>query len=482
MTQFSKIVLRRYLYVPRRELKYYKGIVKDLTVRSKYPEGPTIELFDDSSPYWFGLPLHEIKRKDNLADEVVDRRSDGHAVKFRFTADLWAGQDAVIDKFKRLVAGGRTGILLESKPGTGKTVMLIKMIQHLERTALIVVPRANLVDQWVQRLLEHTGLKRRHIGVAAGGKATWEGRTVVVGLVHTLGLDSAGGYNRFGKEFCEYFGTVVFDEVDLSVPPATFAPVVTMFPARYRIGASATFKRKDGLDVVFTSHIGESHISGSVSNRVEPAVLMVYYDGEQPKLWKGLGKVQAKGVILSHIAKDPRRNIVVARYVASLWKSGRRGLVLSDRTLQLALLMDILTSRFGIPQSDIGFYCGSVPVKVGGLYQGLKGKDGYKSRVVSEKECALSASACKILLATNGKFAVGSDIPDLAGLVYATPSSETEQSKGRIERSVPGKLSPVVVDIVDTFYAQTRGWSQARLGQYKKAGLKVKAVRVGGAP
>jgi len=479
MRKYSKIVLRRFLYVPRRELKRYKDVVRHLTVRSKYPEGPTVKLFDDTDRSWFGFPLYDDRYKD-LADEVIDRRADGREVDFRFTARLWPGQDVIIDKFKRLVAKGKTGILLESKAGTGKTVMLIKMIQHLGRTALVVVPRANLVDQWIERLLEHTDLKKHQIGVAAGGKAVWRGKVVVVGLVHTLGLDITGGCNRFGREFCDYFGTVVFDEVDRSVPPATFAPVVTMFPAKYRIGASATFKRKDGLDVVFWSHIGEAYIAGAVKNRQEPTVLMVYYDGEYPKLWPGLGKVQAKGVILSHIAKDLRRNIVVARYAASLWKSGRRSLVLSDRTLQLALLRDLLISRFKVPPEDIGFFCGSIPVKVGGKYVKLKGKNGYKSRMVSEKECAFSASACKILLATNGKFAIGSDIPDLAGLVYATPSSETEQSKGRIERYVAGKAQPVVVDIVDTFYRQTLGWAQARLGQYKKAGLKVKTIRAGG--
>jgi hypothetical protein len=74
-------------------------------------------------------------------------------------------------------------------------------------------------------------------------------------------------------------------------------------------------------------------------------------------------------------------------------------------------------------------------------------------------------------------FAIGTDIQDLAGLIYATPMSETEQSKGRIERLLAGKLQPVVVDLVDTSYKMSLGWGRKREGQYSSEGLKIKKVR-----
>jgi hypothetical protein len=65
----------------------------------------------------------------------------------------------------------------------------------------------------------------------------------------------------------------------------------------------------------------------------------------------------------------------------------------------------------------------------------------------------------------------------LAGLIYATPLSETEQSKGRVEREFAGKRQPVVVDIVDTAYDMTRRWGQKRERQYIREGLEIKKVR-----
>lgn len=41
---------------------------------------------------------------------------------------------------------------------------------------------------------------------------------MVIGLVHSLVR------GRYGDDFRSSFGILVFDEVDRSVPPATFAP------------------------------------------------------------------------------------------------------------------------------------------------------------------------------------------------------------------------------------------------------------------
>ena len=471
--QYSHIILGRYLYVPRSELADYAGIKKELTARSRYEDGPVIRMYDDSFKKGFGFPLHYFKNKDNLAKRTTSLVSNGHRIHFNVTSGFWPGQKEVVDKFTRLVSCGKTGVLLEAKAGFGKTVVLIRMLKLLGRTALVVVPRANLISQWQSRILQHTDMLKSKIGIAKGGKASWRGKSVVIGLVHTLALD------RFGEDFKKYFGVVVFDEVDRSVPPATFAPVVTMMSSKYRIGASATFKRKDGLDSVFKAHIGESYIKAKDANRVKPIVLMVTYHEELPHLWKGLNRLSARGVIISNLAKSAARNILVARYVAMIWKSGRKGLVLSDRVLQLAMLRDLLVSHFAIPSSDIGFYCQKVPVKSNGKYVKMKG-GRFKSRSVSEKELAHTASACKILLCTYGKFSIGSDVPDLSGLVFATPQSDTEQSRGRIERFLEGKAEPVIVDIRDTCYTQTFFWAKSRMKQYIGSGLKIKRYEVGG--
>uniref|UniRef100_A0A6M3LVR9 Putative helicase n=1 Tax=viral metagenome TaxID=1070528 RepID=A0A6M3LVR9_9ZZZZ len=73
--------------------------------------------------------------------------------------------------------------------------------------------------------------------------------------------------------------------------------------------------------------------------------------------------------------------------------------------------------------------------------------------------------------------ALGTDIPSLSGLIYATPQSEVTQSKGRIERVLEGKKEPIVVDIVDTYYKDTMRWAKKREKSYIAEGLKIKVLK-----
>ena len=345
--------------------------------------------------------------------------------------------------------------LLRDFTVTHNTVCLIKMLADLGRTALVVVPRSNLVKQWVSRLLEHTSLKRRDIGVVVSGKASWEGKKVVVGLVHSLALD------RYGEDFKKAFGVIVFDEVDRSVPPTTFAPVVTMFPAKYRIGASAVTKRQDGMEVVFKKHVGQMILKGADKNRMKPGVYMHEFAGDSGFVYPGSPKLNRRGMLLSKLSKNVARNLLIVRYIKALYTSGRRVLILSDRTAQLIQLRLMCSKKYEIPLSEMGYYTRSLDLG-GGKKKHIP--VDYRQRVASD---------CKVIFATYGLCALGTDIPDLAGLVYATPQSNTTQSKGRIERLIEGKETPIIVDIVDSNYKDAVGWARNRERQYKAESLKI---------
>jgi len=350
-------------------------------------------------------------------------------------------------------------VIFEAPPGFGKTVVLIKMIEMLGRTTLVVVPRSNLVKQWVERLKEHSSLTDADIGVALDGKCKWKGKKIVVGLVHTLTLD------RFGNGFRDHFGTVVFDEVDRSVPPATFSTAVTMFPSKYRIGASATLKRTDGMDVVFEKHIGETRITAEDANRMSPTVILHSFDDNMGDVWEGSPTLNRRGMLLSMLSKDPKRNMLIAYYIGLIHKSGRRCVVLSDRTLQLYRLRELVVGCKGIPRDETGFYVRQLDT------------GNRKKRSITEAERRRVASDCNVIFATYGMMALGTDIPELSALIYATPQSQVEQSKGRIERVCDGKKQPVVVDIVDTAYPDAKRWAFARQRQYRAENLKIKRYK-----
>lgn len=443
-----------FLYLPLREVEDRDALVRSLVVTPKYEEKP-LSLYDGRGMErgWIGVPLYFLgKDPEDLCSNVVDRRIVSPC-RIESRSTLRPEQSRVIREFTRHVENGKRGFILEAPPGFGKTVTAIKMLEVVGQKTLVVVPRSNLIKQWVERLGEHSSLRESEVGWVEGGKGDWRNKKVVVGLVHSLALD------RYSDEFRKTFGCVVFDEVDRSVPPATFAPVVSMFPSLYRIGMSAVVKRQDGMEVVFEYHMGGVRLSGGDEGRMKPTVLVHFYPDSSGYVHMGSARLNRRGMLISRLGENFSRNHIVANYVKLIWKSDRRCLVLSDRKMQLQQLRGFLM-EMKIPDRDIGYYMRS-------LASGVEIPESERRRVGRE---------CKVILATYGMFSIGTDIPDLAGLVYATPQSEVKQSSGRIERLLEGKKDPVVVDMVDVHYSDAMRWFEKRNQVYQSLGLKVKRV------
>ena len=142
---------------------------------------------------------------------------------------------------------------------------------------------------------------------------------------------------------------------------------------------------------------------------------------------------------------------------------------MSDRTQQLLDIRELLRSHCGFKFSEVGMIVRRIPLP-------KKGKEKQKYRELAQSERDRSASDCKIMLATYQMMDLGTDIPSLSGLIYATPHSEIVQSKGRIERFLTGKKNPILVDIVDSFYPDCVGWGIERERQYRKEGLKISRI------
>lgn len=448
---YSKGVLGSLLFLPAKEIEDIEGLRSELTVTPKFGEGESIELFRETSA-WFGVPLFHYPNLTGIK-ELDDRRITSK-IEFLFRGKLRPEQKNLMDKiYDAVVHSGKSNFIIKAKPGFGKTVLAIGILGMLRQRTLVVVPRSNLIRQWKDRLLKFSDLKSSDIGWVEGGRGEWRGKKVVIGLVHSLVL------NRYGDLFRRNFGLVVFDEVDRSVPPQTFAPAISMIPAKYRIGMSATTKRSDGMEVIFEKHLGEVYLEGADEGRMKPRVLIHHFVPSSGYVHAGSNRLNRRGMLLSRLANNQVRNRIVANYTYMIWKSGRQCLVLSDRKKQLVSIYWELAKHFKIPEKEIGYYVRSL---------------GKKQFSHSQRE--RTASACTILLATYGMIQIGTDIKSLAGLVYATPQSDTEQSSGRIEREMEGKKQPVVVDIVDLAYTDCIRWAVKRKRFYHSQGLEVKTL------
>lgn len=440
--------------IPKSDLSNVDDFRHRYTAQSKYSVGERIPYYYEDAVY-FGIPRHALRLSKAMAEEIVDERTLGFSISLTFSGNLWDYQQKAIDNFSSIVAKGGTGIFLEAAPGSGKTVMGLKMLELLGRTALIIVPKSDLVGQWKDRILSFTNLKESDIGIVEGGKSSYNGKKIVIGLVHSIIIDRIAT-----PEFKKYFGVVLFDECDSSVPPKTFSCAAGMFPAKYRIGMTASRTRADGLHVIFEESLAQFHIKCFNTKTLSPTVVLHYFRESSGTIPSYLKNMQRRGALISMLCSNPVRNAVIADYASRSYNSGRSTLIISDRKEQLQIIKNLLIKSFKIDPTTIGYFVRS-----------LNGK------MLKQSDKENTADKCKIILATYGMMNRGTDIPRLETLILGSIRSDMRQVSGRIERFLEDKQSPVIVDIVDTAYKETKNSAKARIQFYANRNLRVKYVR-----
>jgi len=431
-------------WIPESRITDVEVFKSKFTFTPKYKELKPVPTYTyaifGGEPY-YGFPRNW---EDLDGHTIIDKTVTGE-VNVEFLGELWDYQEPLILDFVEQVQQGATDLILSADTGSGKTVMLLKMWSILKVPALVIVPKSDLMDQWKDRIKKFTNCEDADIGVARQSVCEWEGKKIVVGMIHSLCKD------RYPDAFKNYPGLVIFDELH-KLGAFTFSQVGGMFPAKYRLGATATLRRADGLSRVFYAHLGENVIKPLRGDQPKPRIVVVKYPVTSGKIphWANT-KVKRRGVLLSCLANNLERNTWVSKLTSEVYSTGRQTLVLGERIHQLMDISVILQEEYGVPADDIGIYIGSTPAA--------------KRKYIAEN--------CKIILATTGMLALGTDIPTLRGLVFATPLADAEQATGRICRFCNDVSDPVVIDIVDTTYLETTRWHRGRLALYKKQNWRV---------
>lgn len=405
----------------------------EYTFDPKFSNLESVPTYSERNGY-FGFPRHSGIKVQEIDDQMVE---GGHA-SVRFLGDLRDSQVPVLLQFQELVERGKHDLILEADTGSGKTIMLLKMWSMISRPALVVVPKTDLVGQWRKRILEFTDIPASRIGLAQQNVCEYEGKSIVIGMIHSLCRD------KYPEEFKRHFGLIIFDELH-KLGAFYFSRVGGMFPAKYRIGATATLKRSDGLERAFYVHLGGTIMRPEVSEQPVPKVAIYNYKESSGKIPYYLSEVIARrGVLLSKLAKNDNRSRIIAQLAAQLVGSERQVLIVSERIPHLEKIGKML-QQIGIRKEDIGFYLG-------------KTKKAERVRVAKE---------CRCILATTSMLSLGTDIPTLRGLVFATPVSQVIQPVGRIRRINPELLVPFVIDIYDSFYEECTRWMRNRRRFYE---------------
>lgn len=174
----------------------------------------------------------------NLEFDFQDNRKQKQEIDFSFNATLRKHQDKVIEAVSKKDFG-----VIVAPPGSGKTIMGLKIIQVKKQPALIVVHRKQLLEQWQERVQAFLGIPKHEIGIIGQGK-TKIGKQITIATIQSLPKQIEQIQNQFG--------TILVDECH-HIPAETFRNTIEKLGTFYLYGLTATpFRKYNDEKLIFT--------------------------------------------------------------------------------------------------------------------------------------------------------------------------------------------------------------------------------------
>jgi len=140
--------------------------------------------------------------------------------------------------------------VFEIPTGKGKCILGAMLAQELKQRALIIAGKDDLIDAWMDDINLSLGISPRHVGLVKASVYRL-GHRITLSTIQTLSKLPLERLN----EMRAYFSMIIVDEFHHSA--AKIYDVVNTFPAKDRIGLTATAMRNDKLDPVLNFFFGD---------------------------------------------------------------------------------------------------------------------------------------------------------------------------------------------------------------------------------
>jgi len=324
----------------------------------------------------------------------------------------------------------------------GKTVMALQIISTLGLPTLWLTHRQDLVNQ----LKERAGffIEAGHIGTIGGGVYDL-GEIITVGMLQTLA-------KRDITELAKMFGLVIIDEAHIT-PALQAMAVVRQLSPRYLYGLTATPYREDRLEQLMFDTIGPTialleredvvEAKGIIPANVIVRDTKVTFNSFTPPDFRD---------VINYLVEHAERNMQIVQDVVTEVALGNICIVLTSRVEHGKTLKE-LVEKYGIECEHLHSQL-SKKVREAALKRFTTGK-------------------IPLIIATYQLLSTGFDHQPTNRIFFALPhkaKSLIEQSKGRIERSCPGKEDALVYDYVDRIKMLQRQFDH-RCEQYQEHNL-----------
>lgn len=355
-------------------------------------------------------------RETEIEHEFIDERKKLKPIPFSFNTQLREHQQIVVESIAKKDFG-----VIVAPPGSGKTIVALKIISDKHQPALIVVHKKQLMEQWAERVETFLGIPKNEIGKIGLGKSK-VGKEITIATIQSLSkeLDKPDSENLKTA-----FGTIIVDECH-HIPAETFRNTIAKLQTVYLYGLTATPFRKYNDGKLIFIHLGEviSEIKSSEIGRSKQAKIIIRNTELDVPFNSKTDQFETLSKILIH---DSGRNKLILQDVNIELKEGKRVVIITERKEHIDSLYQYLKQFYETIT--------------------LSGEDSESNRVSKWK--ILKGGNYQVLITTGQFFGEGTDLQNANCLFLVYPFSfegKLIQYIGRVQRS---EVTPTIYDFRD---------------------------------
>lgn len=341
-------------------------------------------------------------------------------------------QQSVANAIKRYWIRSRNDIVLCAETGFGKSYCISYFLEELQLKTTILVDKTLLANQMFKEISEHTDADVKLLE-----------RDSELGDVNIVTYQLLNNNPDLLKKLQETTGFLVLDECHVS-PANTMFNIVSGFPAKYRMGLSATPTRSDGLTEIIYDLFGRNIVFGKNKDAIKVTV----------------HTVQFLDIFGSHASKYKKN-------LSTLLKSKEKSIInlvkfLVSKGRHICLAVDI--------QDTQEYYCKllnsiEIPTAI------LNSNVSHQQREEYLDDFDKGKLKVLIFLAVGEK---GVSIPKLDTIVHlsgCTTKEKVTQLIGRLMRAHPDKKSALFIDL--HFFGSLERQQSIRMSTYNNLKLSV---------
>ena len=355
-------------------------------------------------------------RENKIEHDFIDERKKQKSNPYLFNAQLRDHQQTVVESIAKKDLG-----VIVAPPGSGKTIVALKIISDKQQPALILVHRKQLVEQWSERVETFLGIPKNEIGKIGQGKSK-VGKKITIATIQSISKE----LGKTEKEnILTAFGTIIVDECH-HIPAETFRNTIAKLQTFYLYGLTATPFRKYNDGKLIFIHLGEviAEIKSSeISTSKQAKIIIINTELEVPFNSK-TDKFETLSKILVH---DSIRNKLILEDVKAEINKGKKVVIITERKEHIDSLYQYLKQSYEAIT--------------------LSGEDSEVT--TNSKWKVLKSGNYQALITTGQFFGEGTDLQNANCLFLVYPFSfegKLIQYIGRVQRS---EVAPTIYDYRD---------------------------------